>query len=157
MQIVDIIHKYIEHPYPLWEAETTAVLVQHKWNELKKHGLIDSIEYSTVGFINDFTITVGTQFPITEDLNNIIYLETPSFDCLLEFYDEYGLLPCSEDEIKSNNTLTKIRSAISLFDLVKPMHLCIAELVRSVQVLRQEDAEIDVRYSHPKIPFSIFV
>ncbi len=105
-----------------------------------------------------FPFRSETDFPISDnDKGEIVYLEAPSFEYLLKFYDEHGLYPCSEDDLESNAAITKLKSAFAIIDLVKPAHFCITKLVRSIQVLKQEDEEVDVSYSHPKIPFSIFV
>jgi len=158
MSLVDIVHNYIKQPYPLWEYDVNEVLVQQKWIDLRKHSISDLNDYSTARCIHNYTVPLGIRFPISCNLENeTIYLETPSLDYLQHFYDKHGLYPYSEYEIETNAVLSKLKSAIAVFDLVKPAYTCIAKLVRSIQVLKQDDVEIDISYSHPKIPFSIFV
>jgi hypothetical protein len=153
-----IVHSYIENPFPVWETRVTEALVQNKWNELKKYQLHDPNEYTTSRFLNKLPTAQVNRFSILNGFENeVIYLETPSFNYLDNFYSEHGLHPCNEIELVSNNALTKLKSAMAVIDLIKPAYSCVTKLVRSVQVLKQEDAEIDVSYSHPVIPFSIFV
>ena len=75
---------------------------------------------------------------------------------LHSFYNEHGLEPLNEQEIESN-VLCKLQGALKILQQVKPVFDCIENLVRTIQVLRTGDADIDLSYSHPKIPFSIFV
>jgi len=157
MGLVDIVHNYIKQPFPLWECDVTNALVQNKWIDLRKRDLSNLNDYSTARSIN-YAVPLGNRYPISANLENeTMYLETSSLEYLQGFYDEHGLSPFSDQEIESNAILPKLKSAMAMIDLVKPAHICITKLVRSIQVLKQEDPEIDVSYSHPKIPFSIFV
>ncbi|MFM9951815.1 MAG: aKG-HExxH-type peptide beta-hydroxylase [Saprospiraceae bacterium] len=158
MNLTDTVINYLSSPYPIWECEVTESLVQNKWNELRKEKQLDINDYSTARCIANSSISNGTKIPLSGiSSDEIIYLESPSFDQLGDFYQEHGLAPLFEPEFKSNQIITKLNKAMAVLALVKPAHSCIAKLVRSVQVLKQEDAEIDVSYSHPQIPFSIFV
>jgi HEXXH motif-containing protein len=56
-----------------------------------------------------------------------------------------------------NSAILKLRSAVSILQLIRPAYDCITNLVHSIHVLRQLDTEVDLSYSHPDIPFSIFV
>lgn len=76
---------------------------------------------------------------------------------LQSFYDEHGLDLLTESEIEADGALMKFKKAISILHLIEPAYDSITDLVRSIHILKQPDAEIDVSYSHPQIPFSIFV
>ncbi|MEJ7684092.1 MAG: hypothetical protein WKG06_40815 [Segetibacter sp.] len=73
------------------------------------------------------------------------------------FYDEHGLELLTENEIEADGALWKLKKAISILRLIEPAYNCITDLIRSIQILRQPDVEIDLSYSHPQIPFSIFL
>ena len=150
------IKQFIKNPFPLWETALAIELVQNKWNELRKQGLKDSSDYST-GRIwsKNFELGVGKRVAITETIDPI-QLEFPSFELLDSFYDEHGLEPLSEREIESD-VLCKLQGALKILQQVKPVYDCIEKLVRTIQVLRTHDADIDLSYSHPQIPFSIFL
>lgn len=159
MQLKEKIYSFIQQPFPLWENRLTELLVQKKWEELRTYGINKPNEYSTSRALFSSTLTplptstVIFNGPKEETIN----LEAPSFDLLERFYSEHGLEPLLESEIESTDVLSKLANALAMLKLVEPAYLGISKLVRSIQVLRQEDAEIDTSYSHPKIPFSIFV
>jgi len=162
MLLKEKVHSFINHPYPLWECNLTALLVQEKWTELGINRQINPDNYSTVACIyddaNDKIPPIKNQPILSFDgENGAVYLENPSFDYLQKFYDEHGLAPLSENELTSSHAGAKIKSAFNTIDQVPVANACIKRLVRSIHVLSQEDAEIDVSYSHPVIPFSIFV
>ncbi len=156
--VLDIVNDYIKQPYPLWECELTEALVQNKWEVLRNEGLKNKSDYSTARCVNDYTVSLGIRHPISEsDDDEVIYLESPSFSGLQSFYAEHGLVPLLDHEIETTDALLKIQRAMAVISLVRPAHSSIRKLVRAIQVLKQETEEIDTSYSHPKIPFTIFV
>lgn len=158
MDFKDIIYDYIEQPYPLWESLVTDKLAEFQWKEDEILAFIRHENYSIAKCLDVNFHTLTNKLPIYNSNNNNenIYLEAPSKD-LLSFYEKHGLNPCPENELDKEKAITKIKSAILLFDLVKPADECIKKLVRSICILKQENPEIDISYSHPKVPFSIFV
>jgi hypothetical protein len=162
MLLKEIVQGFINHPYPLWEANLTELLVQERWVELGINHQINSGNYSTVACIynngNDKIPFIKNQPIISFDGGNrVVHLESPSFDYLQTFYDEHGLVLLSENELTSSHAASKIKSALNTVDQVPLATACINKLIRSIHILKQEDVEIDVSYSHPVIPFSIFV
>ena len=156
--IIDRANAFIEQPFPLWENDLTAALVENKWNELKAEGLSGADEYTTAWPISGKKGIDNEKIAISESLEgDTVFLELPQFDSLGDFYEEHGLVLCSEKELISTEALQKIKSAFALFELVPGLNNCICKLVRSIQVLKQDDPKTDTSYSHPKIPFSIFV
>jgi HEXXH motif-containing protein len=154
-ELEEIVHKYLEAPYPLWEYPVTKKLVESKRENLEKKQGISFEDYTTpkvlCGNINELELRT----PLINIQNEIIYAEAASFDSLKSFYAEHGLVPCCKNEFEVN--LSNLKKALAIFDLVSEAKYCIGKLVRSIQILKQDDPEIDVSYSHPKIPFSIFV
>ena len=157
MQLVEPIFEFIEQPFPVWENELTEMLVKKKWKELIDSGLYNEHDYSTAKIILNTNVPKPRKVPLTKSHKEVVSLEAPSFDILQSFYEEHGLEPLSEGELELNTAIPKLKSAINIIELVTPAFLSVTKLVRSIQVLRQEDNEIDISYSHPKIPFSIFV
>jgi HEXXH motif-containing protein len=129
-----------------------------KWEELRRSFLLNSDDYSTERAYTKTTSLIGDRFSIPNSENhNLIYLEAPSFEGLGDFYQQHGLEPYLKIELTLNEVLSKISSALALFDEVGTLRKCISILVRSIQALKPSDHEIDISYSHPDIPFSIFV
>lgn len=155
----DIVKEYIKQPYPLWECEVTEALILNKWEELRNEGMQSWSDYSTARCITNHTVPLSTKFLLYKGAfpDELVYLEAPSFNCLQTFYDEHGLVPLSVNEIERTEALLKLGRAIAVIALVKPALLSIRKLVRAIQVLKQENEEIDIGYSHPQIPFTIFV
>lgn len=155
MELATQIHKFIEYPFPLWETNLTKLLIQHKWSDLQKHGLDGPVDYSTPRvWLKNPVIEQSKRIAVA---NNNTFLEMPSFYLLKSFYDEHGLEPLTEKEIEANAVLQKLGGAMSILKYLKSACDCITILVHSIQVLQQPVAEIDVSYSHPEIPFSIFL
>ena len=155
--LIQLAYRFIEQPFPLWENELTTALVENKWNELNQKGLSNRDLYSTA-----FAITFENRMPVVKlpisksTENETVFLEFPQLD-LSDFYEEHGLVLCNEEELIASNALEKLKAAMAIFESIPDLHACISKLVRSIQVLKQDDPEIDTSYSHPKIPFSIFV
>jgi len=155
MELATQIHKFIENPFPLWETNLTQLLIQHKWSELQKQGLNCPVDYSTSRvWLKNPVIEQSKRMAVAD---NNMFLEMPAFNLLQSFYDEHGLEPLTEKEIQTNAVLQKLQGAMSILRYLKSACDCITFLVHSIQVLQQPDAEIDVSYSHPEIPFSIFL
>ncbi len=154
MELATEIHKFIENPFPLWETTLTRQLIQQHWIELKSKGFQSFSDYSTAGFwLGDSTLEIVQKKEIAE---STLCVEMPSFQ-LQSFYEEHGLDLLTENEIEGDAALLKLKKAISILRLIEPVYDCITNLVRSIHILRQPDEEIDVSYSHPQIPFSIFL
>lgn len=155
MTLEQQVERFINSPYPLWEKETTKAIVSHKWKQLESVGINKEL-YNTPTVFNK-SISIVRK---TEDFlllgPDIIYIEFASAD-LSDFYENNGLNLYTDVEIEQNNAVAKIKDAINLLNLVPGVYECISSLVRSVQILRSDDPEMDVSYSHPNIPFTIFV
>jgi len=155
--LIQLAHRFIEQPFPLWENELTTALVENKWKELNQKGLSNRDLYSTA-----FAITFENRIPVVKlpisksTKNETVFLEFPQPE-LSDFYEEHGLVLCNEEELIASDALEKLKAAMAVFESIPDLHACISKLVRSIQVLKQDDPEIDTSYSHPKIPFSIFV
>ena len=160
MDLMNSVKDYVNQPFPLWECVITERLVEKKWEDLKKNKIADLNDYTTVRAFEDPNAPIGTRFPISipnyKD-SEIIYLEVSAFDRLNNFYQEHGLELYTELELEENAVMAKLANAMKMFSPVESVSLCITKLVRSIQILKQEDSEIDMSYSHPKIPFSIFL
>lgn len=154
MELKTGIQKFIEHPFQPWEGDLTRQLVQNKWRELESTGFHKRRDYSTARiWLRDPSGAWCKTIPLSQ---NALCLEMPSAD-LQTFYDEHGLELLSEAEIEADAATVKLKAALSTLQSVKGAYECVADLVQSLHVLRQPDPEIDLSYSHPHIPFSIFV
>jgi len=84
-------------------------------------------------------------------------LEQPDFGRLKDFYSENGLEPLPNEQQKSLMAVEQLKNAFNFIMQDADCAECIFPLVKCIQLLRQPEPEFDVSYSHPKIPFTIFV
>ncbi len=156
MNLLETVYNYIDNPYPLWKSEITTALVSDKLESLKMNGLPHREEYSTSWSINNnFANTIRQSVAEDSEFGNV-YLEAPS-DNLSPFYQEHGLIPNTYYDTILGSDKNELKKAFDTIGLIEPALTDVTKLVRCIQVLEQPDPEIDVSYSHPNSPFSIFV
>jgi HEXXH motif-containing protein len=157
MSLEDKVRGFIGNPVPLWETELESELTFYKWKQLTQLGIINEDAYTTERiWLNNPALEPSEKILIAENDGKKLYLEKSSVH-LKSFYQEQGLESLNEKELESNSALDKLNSALAILRVIKPAYTCIINLVRTIQVLRNDDPEVDLSYSHPKIPFSIFV
>lgn len=145
-------------PSNLWDCETTTLLVRREWKILRTRFSWNPDNYSTAGYILNTPTFVASKKPISTWANgNQIYLEAPSPNELNSFYIENNLSPVSKDEQHLVTAVGKLDDALKILDSVPSVVDCISQLVRVIGILKASSLEEDVSYSHPEIPFSIFV
>ncbi len=109
MELRARIHKFIEHPFPLWETTLTHQLIQHEWRELERKGFQSSSNYSTARiWLQNPSLALGKKKAVTE---NNLYVEMPSLQ-LQSFYDDHGLELLTENEIEADATLSKLNKVL---------------------------------------------
>ena len=87
---------------------------------------------------------------------NPIYLEAPN-QAISLFYQEHGLQIMPRNQWETNNVISKLNGALGMLGQVPSALEGVTSLVRMIQVVDSGDPEIDVSYSHPQLPFTIFV
>lgn len=150
-------YAYLQAPFSIFDEATATALVPIGWQQLAANRGINVAQYSIANCLvpHQAMITKPKQFALTTD--GKLLVEEPDFERLQAFYDEHGLEPLPATELLASRASAKLRRALAVLAEVAPTYACVRALVRSVQVLRQPDPEIDVSYSHPAVPFSIFV
>jgi HEXXH motif-containing protein len=150
-------HAYLKAPFSIFDEAMATALVPVGWQLLATNKGIDVAQYSIANCL--VTPLAGTTKPYQLALttSDALLVEEPEFERLQAFYHEHGLEPLPAAELLTGRVLAKLRQALAKLAEVAPAYACVHTLVRSVQVLRQPDPEIDVSYSHPAVPFSIFV
>ena len=145
-------------PTEFWDYETTRLLVQNEWAALHKRDNWNSDNYSTAGYYLNDPQFVSPKIPILEWANEKqIYLESPYPNELEGFFTENDLSPVNQEGIHSIGVVKKLDDAMILLNAVPNLAGYIAQLVRRIVVLKSANPEEDVSYSHPALPFSIFV
>jgi len=145
-------------PTDLWDCETTRLLVEREWGALRKKSSWNPDNYNTAGYILNAPQFTASKTPIsTWTDQNQIYLEAPCPNELDLFYAENGLSTVDEDDFNSIDAVKKLDDAMRFLDAVPNLVDCVAQLVRVIGILKSPSLEEDVSYSHPEVPFSIFV
>lgn len=140
------------------DTELTCELIEQSWQRMHLNG-IDIDTYSAASCLKPYNqIEQPLRWPITEPgKRQTTYLEFPTEHLFQTILHEQELKPEAISETSVNSILQKLRDAFKVIENVTWIACDIVRLVRSIVVLHTEDDEIDVSYSHPKIPFSIFV
>lgn len=153
-----IIRAYLKHPFPIWDEALTLSLVNDRWRTLAEDTQWTPRNYNTAGYLlYDFSISpMRTAIP-SGIKNKKIYVESSSFDYIGDFYNKTALHPYLEEQLNISKITTSFQEALQLLEYVAPSSNCIHALVRSIVVLAPDNPDTDTSYSHPDIPFSIFV
>lgn len=152
------IQNWCLNPTDLWDFETTKLLVMHEREVQRKKLSWGPNDYNTARYILNKPNFVASKKSISPWIKeNQIYLEAPYLNELKKFYTENDLSLVDENDLYSIVALEKLDDALKFLDSVPDLVDSIALLVRMVEVLKSPNSEVDVSYSHPKVPFSIFV
>ncbi|WP_316828763.1 aKG-HExxH-type peptide beta-hydroxylase [Pedobacter miscanthi] len=149
MELIEQVSNFLNRPMPLWENGLTSLLVLDKSQQLNLIKADYNIE-------NCVLRQVKTKALIFDIAGTEIKIEAPT-DTLNNFYDSHGLEPLSELLIHKLGVDTKISDTLNMLALIPAISDFLKNIVKTIQVIRPENEETDISYSHPEIPFSIFV
>ena len=149
-----ILRDWCQRPSVLWDIKTTELVVHREWNILRRKFFWDFDDYSSAGIVLTQPEISGDKKPILpESRKPQIFLESPS-GSINEFYNQNGL------EFDTQNTperKDKVVDALELLNNTPELMNSICLLVRTIGILKSNNRDSDVSYSHPKLPFSIFI
>jgi HEXXH motif-containing protein len=152
--ITEQINEFLRPPFAGCDPDLAVALAEL---ELQRFISITNLTESQYSIINCLRPTVSGMAKCWALGEGLPQLELPNFNQLINFYAEHGLEPLSEDELLSSQASKKLHHAWILLASVPAVQGSVQSLVKTIQVLRSPDPEIDVSYSHPDIPFSVFV
>lgn len=158
MSLIDLIHSFIENPFPLWENNLTQEIVKSEWESLAEHSITPE-QYSTArSYYKDINLSQSDKVKIYgTSAKDPIYVEYPQKEILQNFYEYIGLEVLNQSEIESIDSIQKISNALQILGTTPGILECLSQVVKCIIILRQDDPEIDTSHSDPNIPFSIFV
>ena len=148
MQPAQKIETWLKNPCPLWEPAVTESLTSAFAIQNNSKGY--SIEKSISGIYD-----LSHLMPLGHETSSP-FLELPA-NSLKAFYDEHGLVPIFFTANQAEEAFCKLNCAFEIIKLVETVYSDITRLVKTIQIIQSEYPETDVSYSHPDIPFSIFV
>jgi hypothetical protein len=149
LNLTEHVSDFLSRPIPLWETDLTSRLVLNKWQQLNLTETNYSIENCVLGQVTAkaaiFDIP-GTEMKIEASTNT-----------LNGFYDNHGLEPLNVSVTNNLDGNRKISDALIILHLIPSISDFLNCIVKTVLIIRPENEETDISYSHPEIPFSIFV
>lgn len=153
MTLVEQTTAYLRQPFVVVDAALAATLATAGQQRLTHATGLTASQYSVANCLHAVAaevpgIALGTGLP---------RLEFPDWSRLAGFYEEHGLEPMAANELAASQADQKLRCAWNLLESVPAVGASLRALVRTITVLRSPDPEIDVSYSHPAVPFSVFV
>ena len=158
MSVSALAETYLNRPFPIWDENVTQALVDDRWQILARSGQWTPRNYNAAGYyLNDLSVSPVKTKISSDSRDQNIYIEVPCPDCLDGFYIKAGLHPYPDAQINNPFILTCFQEALQLLEYVVPSAMCIHALVRSIIVLVPDNPDTDISYSHPAIPFSIFI
>ena len=144
-----------------WFPRLTHDLATRAWNSLHWEIGLAPDSYGTERVLARSTsapravVTVLNRVPICASAQVIsIEVLTPTWATQ---YQERGVAFYTTDEILHTTILSSLEDALALINQVPSLMRTVAALVRSLHVIRPENADYDVSFSEPHVPFSIFV
>jgi HEXXH motif-containing protein len=143
-----------------WFPGLATELVIWGWEDLFKNTKVEQANYSTAAVLHRYVITplppVARLQPIgISPLLPIQIDETPHE--IAEMYGDSGALPYTSSELRSLKVIDCANEALQILASVPSVYESVSHLVASLHLLKPELDEVDVSFSLPEIPFSIFV
>lgn len=143
MSLEHNISRWLNKPSPIWDPTISSLAIDSIVPPIDAKRY--SIQQSLTGVYDDkqlLQLNNQQMFPL---------LELPS-SLLSDFYDRHGLKP-----EQTENAAFKINRAFEEIQLVEAAYMDIMLLVKTIQIICSEQPVTDTSYSHPEIPFSIFI
>lgn len=148
---------YLDSPFAVCDKGLAAELAQAGWVTLAHKTGITAAEYSIANCLEGRGSIPAHRQRLASIRTEQVWLEHPDFQRLQAFYEAHGLEPLEPSALEENQVLGKVEHALALLNRAEDAYAAVGQLVRSIQILQQPHPEIDTSYSHPDIPFSIFV
>lgn len=156
MSLFTQITAYYQSPFQVCDATLAATLAEVGQQRLMASTGLKAKQYSIANCV--YPATAPGNRPVVLELGEKMpLLELPELSRLASFYEEHGLEPLLYDELLTGQVSAKLRAAWHLLASVPNVRAGMRAMVKTILVLRSPDPEIDISYSHPAIPFSVFV
>ena len=149
---------YLENPCPIWNPELTKRLLEREWTDLAKTFFCDSTSYSTAALVlHEASVDVRKLPLLSNHSQSTIYVELQSDSSLDAFLASNNLRAYRQEIHEITDATSCLDRALDRMRRAQPAYEVVLDIVRSIHLLEAESPDHDVSYSHPDIPFSIFV
>lgn len=140
-----------------WFSELTEAVTTQEWGNLWRNVRLTPTTYGTsrilAGNASAPRLKVQSiEFSKTESM--VVEMLSPKW---IRYYRQGGTVFYSAREIKNGQILQSIGEALDIIKGIPTLMKTVGFLVRSLHVIKPPDAEHDVSFSEPHIPFTIFV
>ena len=150
--------KFIHSFDSLWNEALADELVSLRYNDYHLIGMPNRGSYSTTSaYYNEYQKNFRHEKQLIGEWKQAPYLELPNFQRLSNFYEGHGLVPLTEEELISQEAVLKLKCGLKIIQLVPDCFGSVNKLISCIQVIASNGPEYDASYSHPDIPFSVFV
>jgi HEXXH motif-containing protein len=146
----------------VWFPELTTDLAARAWDSLHRDIGLTTDSYGTERVLSrsssaprEFITSLKT-CPSACETAPTIGIEALTPESAIK-YQEQGATFYTRDEILHTTILSCLEDALAIINQVPSLMRTVAALVRSLHVIKPEDADYDVSFSEPHVPFSIFV
>jgi hypothetical protein len=143
-----------------WFPELTGELTAREWGRLHLDIGLTPDNYGTARVLlrsisapRDIITSVKTS-PLTDVPSISIEAVQPQWAAP---YRKAGLSFYSSDEILNTTILSCVKDALGIINQIPSLMRTVNALVRSLHLIKPADADHDVSFSEPDLPFSIFV
>jgi len=149
------------YPDP-WLPKLTVPLVKWGYRTLREHTGIIAADYGTERVLTRTAEAPrheggSIRVPIADDGCTFqIRIEYITQTCLKQ-YQDIGLRLYSPNEIACSAVLPSLEEAVAVLAEVPTLQASVAALVRTCHILKPKNEFMDVSYSDPLVPFSVFV
>jgi hypothetical protein len=147
---------------PLWFPRLTAGLAHSAWNKLGVDLHITPSSYGTARVLHNdpeepLGIVAFCKIPAYyREVCDSIPIEIVPQDLALHYMDS-GVRFFNAEEVIHSGAIDTLTAALEVLDGVPTLLPSICTLVRSLHLIDPENDEIDVSFSEPVLPFSVFV
>lgn len=153
----------LENPHgEPWFPELTADLALRAWDNLYRDTGLTPESYGTERVLSR-NISASRQIiaslktgPPTCATSLPISIEALTPKTLIKCRDQ-GAKFYSQQEFSSSALLSCLKDALGIINEVPSLLKTVCTLVRSLHVIKPEDANYDMSFSEPRVPFSVFV
>ncbi|MDN3585673.1 HEXXH motif-containing putative peptide modification protein [Pedobacter aquatilis] len=143
---------YISNPNPVWKLKFIRLLAEAHNERLQCKNYMSNV-YNTREVYLKKRIPTPVQFVNSSSLP----IELPDVEYLGDFYLKNDLSMLAIEQYEKLDCGKQINEALDMLNFANHCGSSVKNIVKAVQLLEQYAPEYDTSYSHPDIPFTVFV
>lgn len=156
MNLKAALERSIRHPHGMWNTQITQRLISAFLATKASRTILCREQYSTAKFHFNDIESNENRYCIMHSDYGCINLEDRS-PSLEGFYQENGLVLRDIRSLDLSDVVNKLQYALEMIRAVSNTFTEVACLVWAIHLLQSDNPCEDISYSHPNLPFSIFL